>query len=113
MHDEIKSQHAKFAYLKGTTRNQFVWRHALKPSLFPVATFFPIVILTSFLGGLFIEKIFLIPGSGSLTLEAVQNKDTYVLLFLTIIMSILTIFSFYLRDALYKIIDPRLRGRNG
>ncbi|UUD36505.1 ABC transporter permease [Mycoplasmopsis citelli] len=108
---ELNSVHAKFAYLKGVSKNRFVWKHALKPSLFPIATFFPAVIFSSFLGSIFIEQIFLISGSGATLLQAIQTKDYNVILFLMVIFSILTILSYASRDLLYEAIDPRVRRR--
>lgn len=109
LNSELASMHAKFAYLKGASRSRFVWRHALKPALFPIATFFPIVVLNSFLGSLFIESIFNIPGAGGLMLNAIQAKDNNIILFLVVIYSLITILSFALRDVLYKMLDPRVR----
>ncbi|QGZ97495.1 oligopeptide ABC transporter, permease protein OppB [Mycoplasma sp. NEAQ87857] len=106
---EINSVHAKFAYLKGLSKNRFVWKHALKPSLFPIATFFPAVVLGSFIGGFFIEQIFFIPGSGATFLQAIQSKDYNVILFLITLYTLLTILSYTLRDILYEAIDPRVR----
>ncbi|VEU76623.1 ABC transporter permease [Mycoplasmopsis columbina] len=108
---ELNSQHAKFAYLKGLTKRRFVWTHALKPSLFPIATFFPVVIFGSFIGSLFIEQIYFITGSGGLLLQAITSKDYNIILFMVTIFSLLTILSYTLRDALYQIIDPRVRKR--
>lgn len=109
LNEELKSQHAKYAYLKGVSKNRFIWKHALKPALFPIATYFPFVLLSSFMGALFIERIFMIPGSGFLTMDAAQSKDIYIIMFMSLISSIMTILSFYLRDWLYIILDPRLR----
>lgn len=106
---ELNSVHAKFAYLKGLTKSRFVWKQAIKPSLFPIATFFPAVILGSFLGSLFIERIFQIPGSGDTFLSSIQTKDYNVLLFLIVMFSIIIILSYALRDILYELIDPRIR----
>ncbi len=111
LNEQLNSMHAKFAQLKGVTRSKFVWKHALKPSLFPVVTFFPAVVLGSFIGSIFIERIFQIPGSGAMFLDAIQSKDQNVILFLVITFSLLTILSFILRDALYEIMDPRMRRR--
>ncbi|QNM93812.1 ABC transporter permease [Mycoplasma sp. Pen4] len=108
---ELNSVHAKFAYLKGVSRNRFVWRHALKPALFPIATFFPAVIFGSFLGSIFIEQIFLIPGSGNTLLDAIQGKDYPVILFLIAMFALLTVLSYAFRDILYEAIDPRIRRR--
>ncbi|UWD34602.1 ABC transporter permease [Mesomycoplasma molare] len=106
---ELNSVHAKFAYLKGLSKSRFVWMHALKPSLFPIATFFPAVIFGSFIGSIFIEQIFFISGSGATLLQAIQTKDYNVILFLIVIYSFLTIISYAARDILYEVIDPRIR----
>ncbi|AJC50016.1 ABC transporter permease [Mycoplasma flocculare] len=111
LNNELNSMHAKFAYLKNLTRNRFVWTHALKASLFPIATFFPIVVLGSFIGSIFVEKIFLITGSGGIMIDAIQSKDNNIILFLVIIYSLLTIISFTLRDISYELLDPRIRRR--
>lgn len=108
---ELNSVHAKFAYLKGLSKNHFVWKHALKPSLFPIATFFPAVIFGSFIGSIFIEQIFFISGSGATLLQAIQTKDYNVILFLIVMFAILTILSYATRDILYEVIDPRIRRR--
>ncbi|MBT1381261.1 ABC transporter permease [Mycoplasma bovis] len=106
---ELNSQHCKFCYLKGITKRRFVWTHALKPALFPIATFFPVVIFGSFIGSVFIEQIFFITGSGGLLLNAITSKDFNIILFMVTLFSLLTILSYTCRDALYKIIDPRVR----
>lgn len=109
LNSELASQHAKFAAVKGVSRSRFVWRHALKPALFPIATFFPMVILSSFLGSMFIEQIFQIPGAGGLMMAAITSKDNNIILFLVIIYTLLTIISYALRDMLYVLLDPRIR----
>nr|WP_198868307.1 ABC transporter permease [Mycoplasmopsis phocirhinis] len=106
---ELNSQHAKFAYLKGLSKSRFVWTHALKPSLFPIATFFPVVIFGSFIGSLFVEQIFFITGSGGLLLNAITSKDYNIILFMVTLFSLITILSYTTRDLLYKAIDPRVR----
>ncbi|AJQ45262.1 ABC transporter permease [Ureaplasma diversum] len=111
MNRELNSMHAKFASLKGMKRRVFVWRHALKPSLFPIATFFPAVIFGSFIGSLFVEQIFQIAGSGGALISAITSKDYNVILFLVVMFSLLTILSFTFRDILYEAIDPRVRRR--
>ncbi|CAC13583.1 OLIGOPEPTIDE ABC TRANSPORTER SYSTEM PERMEASE PROTEIN OPPB [Mycoplasmopsis pulmonis] len=109
LNNELNSMHAKFAYVKGVSRNGFVWKHALKASLFPIATFFPAVVLGSFIGSLFVEKIFLITGSGGILINAIESKDFNIILFLVILYSLLTIISFTLRDISYELLDPRVR----
>lgn len=109
---ELNSQHAKFCYLKGLSKRRFVWTHAIKPSLFPIATFFPVVIFGSFIGSMFVEQIFNITGSGGLLLQAITSKDYNIILFMVSLFSLITILSYTCRDLLYKLIDPRVRRRN-
>ena len=109
MNREINSMHAKFAYLKGASRTRFVIRHALKPSLYPIITFFPGAVLGTFIGGLFVEGFFQIQGSGGLLISAIQVKDYNIILILVTIYSALTVLSFALRDILYSVLDPRVR----
>ena len=109
MNREIHSMHAKFAYLKGATRTRFVIRHALKPSLYPIVTFFPGAVLGTFLGGMFVEQFFQIPGSGGLLVSAIQVKDYNIILILVTIYSAMTVLSYSLRDILYRVLDPRVR----
>ena len=109
MNREINSMHAKFAYLKGATRTRFVIRHALKPALYPIITFFPSAVLGTFLGGMMVEKFFLIPGSGGLLVSAINVKDYNIILILVTIYSAMTILSYAIRDVLYRALDPRVR----
>lgn len=110
---ELNSMHSKFCYLKGLSRSRFVWTHALKPSLFPIATFFPAVVLGSFVGSIFIERIFTITGSGNILFSAITSKDYNIILFQVVFFSLLTILSYTIRDILYELIDPRIRRKGG
>lgn len=106
---ELNSTHAKFAYLKGASKSRFVWMHALKPAMFPIATFFPGVILGAFIGSIFIEQVFSIPGSGGLLLNSIRAQDNNIVLFLVNVYVLFTIVSYTMRDILYRVIDPRVR----
>ena len=108
---QINSQHAKFAMAKGVKARRFVWRHALRPAFFPIATFFPMAVIGSFLGSIFIETIFGIPGAGQLMINGINSKDYNVIQFLVVLYTLLTIISYQLRDGMYRLLDPRARGK--
>jgi len=108
---QLRSQHAKFAYLKGVSKTRFLFKHALKPAVFPIATFFPEALLTSFIGSFVVERIFSIPGTGNFLIEAIQTRDTNVVLIIFIITTALTVVGFRLRDILYQLVDPTIRSR--
>lgn len=62
-------------------------------------------------GSMFIETIFQIPGTGAMLISAITTKDINVIMFIVILLTIITVISFRLRDVLYKLLDPRMRGR--
>ena len=109
--EQLKSQHAKFAYLKGARKKRFLFKHAMKPVIFPVATYLPESLLISFIGSFVIERIFSIPGSGSLLLEGLQTNDVNLVLTIFLLTTALSVLAFRLRDILYNLVDPRMRKR--
>ena len=64
-------------------------------------------------GSLVIEKIFSIPGLGSLYITAIQSNDYNVVLAISFIYSVMFILAMLLMDVLYVIIDPRIRIAGG
>ena len=61
------------------------------------------------IGSLVIEKIFSIPGIGSLMIAAIQSNDYNVTISLAFIYSVMYIVLMLVVDVLYGIIDPRIR----
>ena len=64
-------------------------------------------------GSLVVEKIFAIPGVGSLLVNAIQSNDYNVVISLSFIYSAMYIFIMLIVDILYGIIDPRIRLAKG
>ena len=60
-------------------------------------------------GSLVVEKIFSIPGVGSLLVTAIQSNDYNVVIALSFIYSAMYIGIMLVVDILYGIIDPRIR----
>ena len=81
-----------------------------------ICTFFPPIItvlaplvVDLMIGSLVIEKIFSIPGIGSLMIAAIQSNDYNVTISLAFIYSVMYIVLMLVVDVLYGIIDPRIR----
>ena len=56
-----------------------------------------------------VEKIFAIPGVGSLLVNAIQSNDYNVVISLSFIYSAMYIGIMLVVDILYGVIDPRIR----
>lgn len=87
---------------------RIVRKRVLRNGLSPIVTILG-TMLPSLVGGtVVVEKVFSIPGIGSLTIEAVTNRDLSMVMALTLLVSIVTLVSFLLSDILQRIVDPRV-----
>ena len=64
-------------------------------------------------GSMVVEKIFSIPGVGSLLVTAIQSNDYNVVISLTFVYCVLYIGLMLAVDLLYGVIDPRIRLAGG
>ena len=75
----------------------------------PIITVLAPLVVDLMIGSLVIEKIFSIPGIGSLMIAAIQSNDYNVTISLAFIYSVMYIVLMLVVDVLYGIIDPRIR----
>ena len=107
--DEIGRQYMTVADAKGMSRRRAVVRHAFGNALIPIITVLAPLVVDLMIGSLVIEKIFSIPGIGSLMIAAIQSNDYNVTISLAFIYSVMYIVLMLVVDVLYGIIDPRIR----
>ena len=101
MLEALGSEYMLFARSKGLSpfRTNFV--HALRN------------VLNLMTGSMVVEKIFSIPGVGSLLVTAIQSNDYNVVISLTFVYCVLYIGLMLAVDLLYGVIDPRIRLAGG
>ena len=103
------SEYMLLAESKGISGPALIFRHALRNALIPIITVLAPLIVDLMTGSLVVEKIFAIPGVGSLLVNAIQSNDYNVVISLSFIYSALYIAIMLVVDILYGIIDPRIR----
>lgn len=108
MLDVIRQDFIRTARAKGLSEGTVILKHALRNSLIPVVTLLGIQIPVVLGGAIIIERIFTIPGMGSLTFEAIWYRDYPVIMGVTTVAAVLTMTSVLLADVLYSLIDPRI-----
>ena len=109
--DALEEDYVRTARAKGLRRRMVIGKHAAKNAAVPVVTVLGLVI-TSMLGGaVVVEKIFAIPGLGSLSVESVLNGDLVTLQGLVLLIAIIVTVVNLLVDASYGYFNPRLRVR--
>lgn len=109
MTEVMGSEYMLLAESKGISGAPLIVRHALRNALIPIVTVLAPLIVDLMTGSLVVEKIFSIPGVGSLLVTAIQSNDYNVVIALSFIYSAMYILIMLVVDILYGIIDPRIR----
>ncbi len=97
------------ARAKGLHKRTVVITHTVRNALLPMITAIGLALPGIFVGSLFVELLFGIPGIGREALDAVRGPDFDVLLALVLFGSTLFVLANILIDILYGFIDPRIR----
>jgi peptide/nickel transport system permease protein len=85
----------------------------LRNGLLPLITSFASLLPGLISGSLIVEAIFGIPGMGKLGVDAVFDKDPEMVLSITLVASVLGLFSFLIADLAYVLADPRVSFEGG
>lgn len=107
--DNLAADFVRTAVAKGVSFRVAVFRHALRNSLIPLATYFGQSV-TALVGGSFlIEFIFDINGMGLLGYTSVVDRDYPTVMGVLLISSLLLLLGHILADVLVALVDPRIR----
>lgn len=109
MIEVLGSDYVLLAESKGISGFKLIFTHQLRNALIPIITVLAPLVVGLMTGSLVIEKIFSIPGIGSLLVTAIQSNDYNVIVALAFIYSAMYIGIMLVVDILYGIIDPRIR----
>jgi peptide/nickel transport system permease protein len=108
MLDVLSLDYVTTARAKGLPESAVIGRHALRTALNPMITLFGLT-LGSLLSGSFIaEYIFSWPGLGTITIEAIQRQDQYLLLGAVMMAALVLVLGNLVADVLLAIADPRI-----
>ena len=108
MLDTYTMDFVRTARAKGVSDHDVKWYHVFRNSLLPVITIFVLVFPAMLAGSVVVERIFSIPGMGSLILAAIFNLDRDVILANVFMIAVLNLLALLLADILYAAADPRV-----
>lgn len=107
--DELKKPYVRTALLKGLSWRAVILRHVLRNALLPTIT----VIAISFgwlIGGLVvIENVYNYPGLGALLVDAVKQKNLFLLQAIVMVIIFFFAVANLTADILYALLNPRIR----
>jgi len=109
--EALREDYIRTAHAKGVPPVRVIVRHALRNSLQPVVTYVGPATAGILTGSLVVEKIFTIPGIGRFFVESVSNRDLPLIMGLTVFYCALLVGANLVVDALYPILNPKLRSQ--
>ena len=109
--DVIGSDFIRTARALGSSFPEALVRHGIRNGAVPVISILGIELATTFLGAVVVEKVFALPGLGSMLLLAIQQRDYPNVQGVLFISTLLVLLIGFAADLLQRLIDPRLRGR--
>jgi peptide/nickel transport system permease protein len=109
MLEVLRQDYVRFARAKGLNSQHVVIKHAFRNALIPTITIWGLQI-GYLLGGAFVvENVFAWPGVGRLAVQSVFWRDYPLIQTITLVTSVIFVFTNLLVDVLYHLVDPRLR----
>ena len=96
------------ARARGIARRRLVLRHVARNALLSVVTMLGLQSASLLGGSVVIESVFAIPGLGRLAQEAVERRDTPLLLGVVLLSAVVVILVNLLVDIAYALLDPRV-----
>ncbi|MFZ4573438.1 MAG: ABC transporter permease [Phycisphaerales bacterium] len=108
--EQLTSDYARTALAKGLSRREVLLRHALPNAILPVVSYLGPASAAAMTGSFVVERVFSIPGGmGQHFVNAVQNKDLFLIIGVVLVYSTLLVVLNLAVDVLYRWIDPRIR----
>lgn len=105
----INADYIRTARAKGLAEYVVILKHAVRNGMIPIITLMGTILPVILGGSVIIEVIFNIPGMGTMSYNAIMNRDYNVIMGFNLISIILTLTGLVISDVLYVIADPRIK----
>jgi peptide/nickel transport system permease protein len=109
MLEELGQDYIRTARAKGLPERTVVYRHALRNAMLPVLTVLGLQFGALLAGAIVTEKIFSWPGIGRLTIDAIGNRDYFLVQGCILAIGLTYVLVNLLTDVLYSVANPRIR----
>jgi peptide/nickel transport system permease protein len=111
MLEVLREDYVRTARSKGLKERVVVYLHALKNAALPVVTIFGVEAVILFSGAVIIEKIFNVPGVGTLIVDAMGRRDLPLVQGVVLMIVGFVLVVNLVVDLTYAWLDPRIRYR--
>jgi len=111
MLETIRQDYVQTARAKGSSETVVIWKHAFRNALLPLITVTGTTLGTLIGGVVVIETVFVIPGLGTLVVEALSRNDIPLVLAAITILAFTFLMIMLVVDIMYAVVDPRIRAK--
>ena len=108
MIEQLSSDYVRTARAKGLPEWRVILRHALPNAFLPVLSYLGPATALAMTGSFVVERVFTIPGMGQHFVNAVQNKDLFLIIGVVLIYATMLILFNLAVDVLSRVLDPRI-----
>ena len=109
MLEELGQDYIRTARAKGLPERTVVYRHALRNAMIPIITVLGLQFGALLAGAIVTETIFSWPGIGRLTIQAISNRDYYLVQGCILAIGLTYVAVNFGTDLLYSAVNPRIR----
>lgn len=109
MLEVLNADYIRTARAKGLSESKVIYHHAFRNTLIPLVTIVGGSLPGLFSGALITETLFMLPGLGYASYQAMVSGDIPFAMFYLTFMAILTLLGNLISDILYAVVDPRVR----
>jgi len=109
MLEELGQDYIRTARAKGLPERTVVYRHALRNAMIPVITVLGLQFGALLAGAIVTETIFSWPGIGRLTIQAIANRDYYLVQGCILAIGLTYVAANFVTELLYSAVNPRIR----
>ncbi len=109
MLEELGQDYIRTARAKGLPERTVVYRHALRNAMIPILTVIGLQFGALLAGAIVTETILSWPGIGRLTIQAINNRDYYLVEGCILAIGLTYVAVNFLTDLLYSVVNPRIR----
>lgn len=106
--DVLRADYVDFARAKGLRERLVTTRHILRNALIPTVTILGLNIGYLVGGSVVVERVFSVPGMGSLMLDAIFSRDYTVVQGVTLCFAAMVVLINLTTDVTYSFLDPRV-----
>ena len=107
--DVLDSDYLRTVRALGSGFAEALVRHGLRNGAVPVVSILGIELATTFLGAVVVERVFTLPGLGSMLLLGIQQRDYPSVQGVLLISTLIVLLVGFVADIIQRLIDPRLR----